>query len=66
MKAGELRTKSVNELQEELATSQRELFNLKLKGNVKGDGQVVRTHVFSMARKKIARIETILNEKRGI
>ncbi len=61
MKATELREKSVSELEAELAGLYREQFNLRMQ---KGVGQLSRPDQFSKVRRNIARIKTILNEKR--
>ncbi len=64
MKASELKVKNKEELASELADKQKELFSLRLKKNISGDNQVVRTHSFKEIRRHIARIKTILNEKK--
>ncbi len=61
MKAVELREKSVAELESELVGLYKEQFNLRMQ---KGVGQLSRPDQFSKVRKNIARIKTILNEKR--
>ncbi len=61
MKAIELREKSVAELEAELVGLYKEQFNLRMQ---KGVGQLSRPDQFSKVRKNIARIKTILNEKR--
>jgi len=61
MKAIELREKSVSELEAELAGLYREQFNLRMQ---KGVGQLSRPDQFSKVRKDIARVKTVLNEKR--
>ena len=61
MKATELREKSVSELEAELIGLYREQFNLRMQ---KGVGQLSRPDQFSKVRRNIARIKTILNEKR--
>ncbi len=61
MKATELREKSVSELEAELLGLYREQFNLRMQ---KGVGQLSRPDQFSKVRRNIARIKTILNEKR--
>lgn len=64
MKTSELRAKSRGELSTELAATQKELFNLQMQKNMGGTtGNAVRSHNFKEARRKIARIKTILNEK---
>ncbi len=61
MKAVELREKSVPELEAELVGLYKEQFNLRMQ---KGVGQLSRPDQFSKVRKNIARIKTVLNEKR--
>jgi large subunit ribosomal protein L29 len=60
MKASELRTKTVAELQQQLLELQKELFNLRVQAVTT---QAVKAHVPGKARKDIARIKTVLNEK---
>ena len=61
MKASELRDKSVKELDEELISLRREQFNLRMQ---QGGGQNARPDQFNKARKNIARLKTVLNEKK--
>jgi large subunit ribosomal protein L29 len=60
MKANELRSKSVDELKQELVALLKEQFNLRMQ---KGSGQPPKPHLFKTVRLNIARIKTILNEK---
>ncbi|CAL7959372.1 50S ribosomal subunit protein L29 [Gammaproteobacteria bacterium] len=60
MKASELRAKTSDELTAELATLQKEQFNLRIQ---RSTGEAPRTHNFRQVRRKIAQIKTILNEK---
>ena len=62
MKASELRTKSVEELNEELLGLRKEQFNLRMQ---RGAGQLANPARFNIVRKDIARIKTILTEKAG-
>ncbi len=62
MKASELREKSVEELKQELLNLTREKFNLRMQ---KGTGQLARPHQLKAVRRNIARIKTILNEKKA-
>jgi large subunit ribosomal protein L29 len=62
MKANDLRDKSVEELNKELLELTREKFNLRMQ---KGTGQLARPHQVKAARRNIARVKTILNEKAG-
>lgn len=63
MKAKELREKSTEELQKELLSILRELFNLRVQ---KGSGQPPKPHLFKKAKLNIARIKTVLKEKGSI
>lgn len=60
MKANELRSKSIDELRQELLAVLKEQFNLRIQ---KGSGQPPKSHLFKKVRLNIARIKTILNEK---
>lgn len=62
MKANDLREKSVADLNKELLELTREKFNLRMQ---QGSGQLARPHQVKNARRNIARIKTILNEKAG-
>ena len=62
MKASELREKSVEDLNKELLDLSREKFNLRMQ---KATGQLSKNHQMKAARRNIARIKTILNEKAG-
>lgn len=62
MKATELRQKSVEELNKELETLQRQQFTLRM---AKATGQLAKNHEVGVVRKGIARIKTILTEKQG-
>jgi large subunit ribosomal protein L29 len=61
MKASELRDKSVEELNKELLELLKEQFNLRMQN---ATGQLSTTHQFGRVRKDIARIKTILSEKK--
>jgi len=61
MKAKELREKSTAELNKELLSLQREHFNLRVQ---KANGQLSRYTQFKQVQRDIARIKTILNEKK--
>ena len=60
MKASDLRTKSVDELDRELLGLRREQFNLRMQ---RGAGQLANPMRFAAVRKDIARIKTVLTEK---
>ncbi len=61
MKASELREKTIPELQQELLDCLREQFNLRMQ---KGTGQLSQTHKLGAVRRDIARIYTVINEKK--
>ena len=60
MKAIELRKKTAAELQQHLLELRQELFNLRVQA---ATTQAVKPHAPGKARKEIARIQTVLNEK---
>ena len=60
MNAADLRSKSVEELNEELVALRREQFNLRIQ---QATGQLVRPHEYRRVRRDIARIKTILSEQ---
>ncbi|MCV6626061.1 MAG: 50S ribosomal protein L29 [Cellvibrionaceae bacterium] len=62
MKAQELREKSVEELNQELLSQLQAQFKLRMQAST---GQLNQTHLIRQARKDIARIKTVLNEKAG-
>ncbi len=62
MKANDLRDKSVEDLNKELLELAREKFNLRMQ---QGTGQLTQPHQIKAARRNIARVKTILNEKAG-
>ena len=62
MKANELRQKSTEELQKELHGLLEEQFKLRMQ---KGTGQLARPHLMKEARRNIARVKTVLQEKVG-
>jgi large subunit ribosomal protein L29 len=57
MNTNELRNKSSKELQEEVQALLKEQFNLRM--------QTQKVSNFKQVRRNIARIKTILNEKKG-
>ena len=59
MDAGELRDKTVDELNEELVALRREQFNLRMQN---ATGELTQHHQHRLVRKDIARIKTVLNE----
>ena len=61
MDAKELRSKSDQELRDELNALYKEQFNLRMQ---KAIGQAARSDQFIKSRKNIARVKTVLNEKK--
>ena len=59
MKAADLRSRSVDELNEELVALRREQFNLRMQ---EATGEHPHNHEHSRVRKDIARVKTVLNE----
>ncbi len=59
MIASELRSKSVEELTEELVALRREQFNMRMQ---QATGEVTRNSENGRVRKDIARVKTVLNE----
>ena len=62
MNAQDLREKKEGELREELSGLLREQFNLRMQ---RGVGQLTTPHELRRVRKDIARLKTVLNEKKG-
>ena len=63
MKAADLRGKTDKELRDELLALRREQFNLRMQQGVNPDA--VRSDKITEVRKNIARVKTVMNEKRG-
>lgn len=61
MKATELRTKTQDQLKQELKDLLKEQFNLRMQRGMSEEG--VRSHQFGVVRRQIARVKTILQEK---
>ena len=61
MNTQDLRAKNVNELGEELSGLLQEQFNLRMQ---RGIGQLATPHELRRVRRDIARVRTILNEKK--
>ncbi len=59
MKAADLRSKSIEELNEELVALRREQFNLRIQH---ATGELTHNHEHGRVRKDIARVKTVLNE----
>ena len=62
MNAVEMREKTDDELQASLLDLLKEQFNLRMQ---KSSGQLGQSHLLGQARRDIARVKTILNEKAG-
>ena len=62
MNAKDLRSKSEQELRDELNGLLREQFNLRMQ---KAIGQAARSDQVGKVRKNIARVKTVMNEKRA-
>jgi len=60
MKAADLRTRTADELTDELETLGKEIFNLRFQ---RASGQLENTARFRQARRHIARIRTVLGER---
>ena len=62
MKAEDLRTKSTDELTDQLATLKKEQFNLRFQ---RATGQLEKTARIREVRRDIARIKTVATQKRA-
>lgn len=63
MKAEDLRTKSVDELNEQLKELLQDQFKMRMQH---GAGQLVNTNGLRQARRDIARVKTILGQHRNV
>ena len=61
MKASELREKSLEELQQDIESLSKEHFNYRMQQST---GQLGQSHMLKEVKKDIARVKTVLNEKR--
>jgi large subunit ribosomal protein L29 len=61
MNAADLRSKSVEELNEELVALRREQFNLRMQH---ATGELTQNTEHGRVRKAIARVKTVLNEQK--
>jgi large subunit ribosomal protein L29 len=61
MIAQDLRVKNESELRQELSSLLREQFNMRMQ---RGTGQLTGPHDLRRVRRNIARVKTVLNEKR--
>jgi large subunit ribosomal protein L29 len=59
MDIADIRSKSLEELNEELVALRREQFNLRMQN---ASGEMTEHHQHSVVRKNIARVKTVLNE----
>lgn len=59
-RAAELRSKSADDLKEEIVALRKEEFNLRMQ---RGTGQLSNNARFKQIRRDVARIKTILNEQ---
>lgn len=62
MKVDELRNRDESALQEELTNLLREQFNLRMQ---RGSGQLTKTHQLKAVKKNIAKVKTVMREKKG-
>ena len=62
MNASELRELTVEELEAKSSSLRLELFNARVR---KATGQLENTALLGSLRRNVARVETLLNEKRG-
>ena len=60
MTTEELRSKTIEELNQELLDLRKEQFNLRMQSGV---GQMTRVHQFKVNKRSIARVKTIMNER---
>ena len=61
MKASEIRDKTATELQAELMRLRKEQFNIRMQA---ASGQLAQAHFAKTLRRDIARVKTVLREKR--
>lgn len=61
MNVSELKTKDVEELEVQLLGLLKDQFTLRMQ---KGSGQLTQTHLLKEVRKNIARVKTVLTEKK--
>ena len=62
MKAQELREKTLEDLREDLVALYKEQFNYRMQNS---SGQLGQIHLISSIRKDIARVKTIITEKKN-
>lgn len=61
MKASEIREKSIEELQAQIDSLAKDQFNFRMQKSI---GQLGQSHLLSQVGKDIARVKTVLNEKK--
>lgn len=61
MKAAELQTKTMDQLKEELVSLKKEQFNLRFQATA---GELTNPARFKQIRRTIARINTVMNQKK--
>lgn len=61
MKAAELKTKTTDQLKEELVNLKKEQFNLRFQASA---GEMPNPSRFKQIRRTIARVKTVMNEKK--
>ncbi|MEM8593953.1 MAG: 50S ribosomal protein L29 [Pseudomonadota bacterium] len=62
MKIEDLRQQSIEELKESLVKQSAELFNLRIQQTT---GQLTQTHLIKNAKRSIARVKTVLEQKQA-
>ena len=60
MDSNEIRVKSIQDLNEELRSLEKERFTHRMQQSI---GQLAQTHLLKQVAKDIARVKTVLNEK---
>jgi len=63
MKARELKTKTIDELNQQLMELLREQFNLRMQKKI---SEITKTHLYKKVRAEIARVKTIIAEKEQV
>lgn len=61
MNTADLRNKTIDELKKELLDLRKEQFNLRMQKKI---GQLPKSHLIRKTKKDIARLKTVMNEKR--
>ena len=61
MKTADLRKKTTEELEKELVTLNKDHFAFRMQQST---GQLAQTHLLSQVKKDIARVKTVLREKK--